>query len=116
MTESLMPWEDALTSAALGLRVGIFAHTLTVAQEFLSEVADRLGPGDQPTVRRVHGAHSISFRDGGKITFHGFRGGKSFRGTPLDRAYIPVSASREQMLSLVPCLETGKNPAFIGYF
>lgn len=109
------PWFDAVMSARLGFRVGIFASSTQKAQEILSEVEEHLNEYDSARIRRVNGDQSIDLRTGGggRIRFLSIKGA---RGSTFDRVYLPAGSSEDVLLEVTPCLSTSSNAAVIGYF
>lgn len=109
------PWFDAVMSARLGFRVGIFASSLQKAQEILSEVEEHLNEHDAARIRRVNGDQSIDIQTGGggRIRFLSTKGAQE---STFDRVYLPAGSSEDVLLEVTPCLSTSLNAAIIGYF
>lgn len=107
------PWFDAVVSARLGFRVGIFAPSVQKAQEIFHEVEEHLNEYDSALIRRVNGDQRIDLPDGGCIRFLSING---VRGSTFDRVYLPSGSSEDFLLEVTPSLSTSSNAAVIGYF
>ncbi|WPM94250.1 hypothetical protein VB1_CDS0001, partial [Arthrobacter phage Marchesin] len=103
------------TAAALGHRVAVFANTHAEARAIFLDMAGRVPEGYAVEVRRLNGGESLTFEEsGGRIRFYSLRGA-GYRGERVDRLFVPVGTSPEQLLDIWPAMQTSSVRVLTGY-
>jgi hypothetical protein len=106
----------AISAAARGDKVAVFAETVERVQGIANEIMEAT-PGELvERVSRLNGNHYMDFYGGGRIRFlsthPNARGG---RGLSLDRVFVPIGTSPDALMEIVPALNTSREGVLTGY-
>lgn len=108
--------ERAISAAAHGSAVAIFAETLERAQDIAHEIEEAAPSQLLQRVSRLNGNHYLDFCGGGSIRFLSTHpNARSVRGMSLDRVFVPIGISRDILGDIIPSIVTSSEAVLTGY-
>lgn len=103
----------AISSAAAGGAVAIFAKNLQHAEQLAHDVEEVMPREYAEKIFRANGRRAIHLHGGGSIRFISTR--QSARGLSLDRAFVPIGTDQDTLTDIVPSLCTSQEGVLTGY-
>jgi hypothetical protein len=108
--------QRAVSSAAGGSSVAVFADTMELVQDRAREIMEATPSELVERISRRNGDHYIDLYGGGKIRFMStYANARSARGMSLDRVFVPIGTSRDVLGGIVPSLVTSREAVLTGY-
>lgn len=106
--------EVAISSAAQGGKVAIFAENLRQSEQLAHDVEELVPSEYVEKVSRANGRRAIHLHGGGSIRFIPTQQSAG-RGLSLDRAYLPITTDRDTLAAIIPSLCTSQDGVLTGY-
>ena len=103
----------AISSAAAGGAVAIFAKNLQHAEQLAHDVEGVVPEEYAEKIIRANGRRVIHLHGGGSIRFISTR--QSARGLSLDRVFVPIGTDDTTLADIVPSLCTSEDGVLTGY-